>query len=82
MITRSAIYASSVRHRPPAGEDGHRYFELSTPFLSHAPPRHPARTHARKEPRSPVETGSRPKERLAGHLTRASADPGHLKRHK
>jgi hypothetical protein len=29
-------------------EDGQRYFELGRPFLSHAPPRHPAKAHAMK----------------------------------
>ena len=32
-------------------EDGQRYFELGRPFLSHASPRHPARTQPMKEPR-------------------------------
>jgi hypothetical protein len=40
-------------------EDGQRYFELSRPFLGHASPRHPARTHARKEPRPSRQAGSR-----------------------
>jgi len=31
-------------------EDGHRYFEQSRPFLSHAPPRRPTGPHAIKEP--------------------------------
>jgi hypothetical protein len=49
MITRSI--ALPPRSRRILSEDGQRYFELSRPFLSHASPRCPARTHAMKEPR-------------------------------
>ena len=45
-----------------AGEDGQRHFELGKPFLSYAPPRHPARTHARKEPHPSLQ-GGQPQER-------------------
>ena len=47
MITLSINATSSLSGGSPASEDGQRYFELSRPFLSHASPRHPARTHAR-----------------------------------
>ena len=39
-------------------EDGHRYFELSRPFLSHASLRRPTGPHAMKEPH-PTQVGSR-----------------------
>jgi hypothetical protein len=81
MITRSTLPTSSVQPLL-ASEDGHRYFELSTPFFSHAPPRHPAKAHAGKEPRSANQDGQPQKERLTGHLIRACADPDDLKRHK
>ena len=59
MITRSTLATSSLTLLPNTGEDGHRYFEQSRPFLSHASPRHLARTHAMKEPRLITQAGSR-----------------------
>jgi hypothetical protein len=81
MITPVHRLASSLT---PASnsEDGQRYFELSRPFLSHASPRYPARTHAMKEPRPTPPGGQPQRERPAGHLTRACAGPGRLERHK
>ena len=58
MITLSTVYL--LARAAPISEDGQRYFELSKPFLSHAPPRHPARTHVMKEPHQP-SVGSREK---------------------
>jgi hypothetical protein len=64
-----------LAHKQPDGEGGHRYFELGRPFLSHTPPRHPARTQAMKEP-TPAPAGKQPQEEsLPGHLTRTCADP-------
>ena len=82
MTTLSITYASSPQADHLAGEDGQRYFELSRAFLSRASPRHPARTHAMKEPHPAVQAGSRKESDPAGHLTRACASPGGHGRHK
>jgi hypothetical protein len=80
MITRST---SASLAETTVSEDGQRYFEqTSRPFLSHASPRHPDRTHAMKEPHPNQQAGSRKKSVPAGHLTRACISPGSLKRHK
>jgi len=80
MITRSAMPASSLGLQ--ISEDGQRYFELSRPFLSHASPRHPARAHAMKQPRSPTKTGSREESARPGTSPEPALAQAILKRHK
>jgi hypothetical protein len=69
MITLSIARTSSPKADDLPGEDGQRYFELSGPFLSHAPATALGRD-ARQIRATPhyLRAGSRKRERPAGHL--------------